>query len=190
MQSDPRKIHIPSFRLSSPVVPRFGSWTAWGITWSATSTLLLGACRRHPARARRRVQLRGGARWPHARRTLCTLSVRSRAPYLRRWALFLALGHTGAHDHRLKEAPVQAPHILEAGRAHERGHAVHRDGEVAALQDHRPVLGAICRRDLECEVILSPSPGPHLPQTIAAPRADTLAVWLDLDRAGRRHRCV
>src|SRR5678815_2055 len=28
----------------------------------------------------RRVQLRGGARWPHARRTLCTLSVRSRAP--------------------------------------------------------------------------------------------------------------
>src|SRR6185503_17268456 len=26
------------------------------------------------------VQLRGGVRWPHARRTLCTLSVRSRAP--------------------------------------------------------------------------------------------------------------
>src|SRR5687767_13810971 len=33
-----------------------------------------------PARAMRRVQLRGGARWPHARRTLCTLRVRSRAP--------------------------------------------------------------------------------------------------------------
>src|SRR5438045_4063130 len=28
----------------------------------------------------RRVQLRGGARRPHARRTLCTLSVRPRAP--------------------------------------------------------------------------------------------------------------
>ena len=40
----------------------------------------LGARRRNPARAMRRVQLRGGARWPHARRTLCTLSVRSRAP--------------------------------------------------------------------------------------------------------------
>src|SRR6266545_608159 len=32
------------------------------------------------------------ARWPHARRTLCTLSVRSRAPYLRRWAPIIALG--------------------------------------------------------------------------------------------------
>src|SRR5580765_4410308 len=41
MQSDPRKIHIPTFRLSSPVVPMFGSWTAWGIACSATSTLLL-----------------------------------------------------------------------------------------------------------------------------------------------------
>ena len=26
MQSEPRKIHIPTFRLSSPVVPMFGSW--------------------------------------------------------------------------------------------------------------------------------------------------------------------
>ena len=32
--------------------------------------------------------MQGGARGPHARRTLCTLSVRSRAPYLRRWAVF------------------------------------------------------------------------------------------------------
>src|SRR5439155_4316869 len=31
-------------------------------------------------RAMRRVQLRGGARRPHARRTACTLSVRPRAP--------------------------------------------------------------------------------------------------------------
>jgi hypothetical protein len=38
------------------------------------------ARRRNPPRAMRRVQLRGGARRPHARRTLCTLSVRSRAP--------------------------------------------------------------------------------------------------------------
>ena len=30
---------------------------------------LAGACRRNPARAMRRVQLRRGARWPHARRT-------------------------------------------------------------------------------------------------------------------------
>src|SRR2546428_9085317 len=32
------------------------------------------------ARAVRRVQLQGGARGPHARRTSCTLSVRPRAP--------------------------------------------------------------------------------------------------------------
>ena len=40
----------------------------------------LGACRRNPARARRRVQLRGGARRQPARRTFCTLSRLSRAP--------------------------------------------------------------------------------------------------------------
>ena len=40
----------------------------------------LAACRGNPARARRRVQLRGGARRPPARRTFCTLSGRSRAP--------------------------------------------------------------------------------------------------------------
>src|SRR5512132_1808114 len=39
----------------------------------------------------RRVQLRGGARWQPARRTFCTLSRLSRAPYLRRWALLIAL---------------------------------------------------------------------------------------------------
>ena len=26
MQSDPRKIHMPTLRLSSPVLPMFGSW--------------------------------------------------------------------------------------------------------------------------------------------------------------------
>ena len=41
---------------------------------------LLGACRRNPARAMRRVQLRGGARRQPARRTFCTLSRLSRAP--------------------------------------------------------------------------------------------------------------
>ena len=40
----------------------------------------LGACRRNPARAMRRVQLRGGARRQPARRTFCTLSRLSRAP--------------------------------------------------------------------------------------------------------------
>ena len=40
----------------------------------------LGACRRNPARAMRRVQLRGGARSPGARRSLSTLSARARAP--------------------------------------------------------------------------------------------------------------
>ena len=40
----------------------------------------LGACRRNPARAMRRVQLRGGARRQPARRTFCTLSRLPRAP--------------------------------------------------------------------------------------------------------------
>ena len=40
----------------------------------------LGACRRNPARAMRRVQLRGGARRQPARRSRSTLSLRSRAP--------------------------------------------------------------------------------------------------------------
>ena len=62
---------------------------------------VLGACRRDAARAMRRVQMRGGARWPHARRTPCTLSVRSRAPYLRRWALIIAL----AGEERGQQAP-------------------------------------------------------------------------------------
>ena len=48
----------------------------------------VGAC---PARATRRVQRRGGARRQPARRTGCTLSRLSRAPYLRRWALIIAL---------------------------------------------------------------------------------------------------
>src|SRR5712692_2321612 len=51
--------------------------------WSglAPDQLLRRACRRNAlARAMRRVQLQGGARGPHARRTLCTLSVRPRAP--------------------------------------------------------------------------------------------------------------
>ena len=43
------------------------------------------------SRPLKRVQLRGGAREPHAKRTPCTLSVRPRAPYLRKWALFSGL---------------------------------------------------------------------------------------------------
>src|SRR6185503_4888386 len=49
-----------------------------------------GACGRNGARAMRRVELRGGARRQPARRTFCTLSRLSRAPYLRRWALLIA----------------------------------------------------------------------------------------------------
>src|SRR6202162_121450 len=80
----------------------------------------LGACRRNPARAMRRVQLRGGARWPHARRTRVGgvrghvwapqtkirrfdnlargVARRSRAPYLRRWALLIALAGDAPGD--------------------------------------------------------------------------------------------
>jgi hypothetical protein len=50
-----------------------------GIT-CRTRKLAGGLRLRKSARAMRRTQPRGGARWPHARRTLCTLSVRARAP--------------------------------------------------------------------------------------------------------------
>ena len=72
--------------------PRRGRRSSWsrrrkGSAWpepAASSTdrppARLGACRRNPARARRRVQLRGGARRQPARRTFCTLSRLSRAP--------------------------------------------------------------------------------------------------------------
>ena len=63
--------------------------------------------------------MRGGARWPHARRTLCgslvlarisgfarlasgfgspSVSVRLRAPHLRRWALIIALVRKAEDD--------------------------------------------------------------------------------------------
>src|ERR1700675_1011600 len=73
----------------------------------------LSPCRRNAARAMRRVQMRGGTRWPHARRTRVggvrghvwapqtkvrrpdclarCVARRPRAPYLRRWALIIAL---------------------------------------------------------------------------------------------------
>jgi hypothetical protein len=48
----------------------------------------MGLFQQPTRRLLKKVQMRGGARRPHARRTSCTLSVRPRAPYLRRWALF------------------------------------------------------------------------------------------------------
>src|SRR5439155_3705268 len=47
---------------------------------TSSSSLVQEPLREPLARAMRRVQLRGGARGPHARRTLCTLNVRPRAP--------------------------------------------------------------------------------------------------------------
>src|SRR5207249_4007430 len=62
-----------------------------------------------PDRPPRRVQLRGGARGPLARRTPCTLSVRARAPYLRRWAL-LGSFQTGRREGSSCEAAPRGPH--------------------------------------------------------------------------------
>src|SRR5207253_6100111 len=62
-----------------------------------------------PDRPPRRVQLRGGARGPLARRTPCTLSVRTRAPYLRRWAL-LGSFQTGRREGSSCEAAPRGPH--------------------------------------------------------------------------------
>ena len=71
----------------------------------------LRACRRNPARAMRRVQMRGGARRQPARRTFCTLSRLSRAPYLRRWALIIALAWRAASGSRDRGArgPTESP---------------------------------------------------------------------------------
>src|SRR5213593_2692194 len=41
MQSEPRKIHMPILRWSSPVVPMFGSWMACVAVWSAMSVAKL-----------------------------------------------------------------------------------------------------------------------------------------------------
>src|SRR5919201_3478641 len=41
MQSEPRKIHMPILRWSSPVVPMFGSWMAYVAARSATVLLLV-----------------------------------------------------------------------------------------------------------------------------------------------------
>src|SRR6185295_388334 len=101
----------------------------------------LGACRRKPARAMRRVQMRGGARWPHARRTLCTLSVRSRAPYLRRWALIIALGLELIPDGQAPDPLARRREDRIAERRRDRwhaglAHAAHRLGVVAGNDVH------------------------------------------------------
>ena len=56
----------------------------------AIGVLLLTSLRSHPARAMRRVQLRGGARSPGARRSRSTLSARARAP-TKQMGLIIAL---------------------------------------------------------------------------------------------------
>src|SRR6185369_16622891 len=55
------------------------------------SPWLLAALGNWSSRMLKKVQMRGGARRPHAKRSLSTLSVRPRAPYLRRWAFFSIL---------------------------------------------------------------------------------------------------
>src|SRR6185295_5851168 len=97
----------------------------------------LEACRRNRPRAMRRVQLRGGARRQPARRTFCTLSRLSRAPYLRRWALLIALERHAeyflqrrAAEERLGEA------VLEHGLHARRDGGLADDRAVAPLHDH------------------------------------------------------
>src|SRR6185295_12051646 len=94
------------------------------------------ACRRNSARAMRRVQLRGGARRPHARRTLCTLSVRSRAPTkqmgpYRRPSLA-----------RLPPGLARDPFVLDAD-------APAFDDETARRDGRDDVLGVLCVPDDE-----------------------------------------
>src|SRR5437899_3519352 len=72
-------------------------------------TRLLGACRRNArARAMRRVQMRGGARGPHARRTPCTSSVRPRAPTKQ-------MGLLKMPDRELMAEPEEERHLKLSG---------------------------------------------------------------------------
>src|SRR6266545_5446837 len=64
----------------------------------------------------KKVQMRGGARWPHARR-LATLSVRPRAPYLRRWAFFSILLSGPPEVHEARPRPTEEARELPEGAA-------------------------------------------------------------------------
>src|SRR5258705_7115205 len=85
----------------------------------------------------RRVQPRGGARWPRARRTLCTLSVRTRAPYLRRWALIIALRRAEDGRALLGEG---AESLCGIGGAHVLGDEIELEREAFAQVHVEPAV--------------------------------------------------
>src|SRR5262245_50319768 len=73
--------------MASPVPPRRHAAARWSLPPPARIARARTSGReadasRHPKTRRmlKKVQMRGGARRPHARRTVCTLSVRPRAP--------------------------------------------------------------------------------------------------------------
>src|SRR5437773_3732499 len=67
------------------------SWPMRQSSYTTTYSTVKNARETFPRRLLKKVQMRGGARKPHARRTFCTLNVRSRAPHSRRWAFFSSL---------------------------------------------------------------------------------------------------
>src|SRR6266542_2218060 len=88
--------------------------------------------------------MRGGARGPHARRILCTSSVRPRAPYLRRWAFFSSLLSAMAAEHILIVDDERAIQTTLRGVLEDEGYRVSAVGSaqeaLIRLQDEAPDL--------------------------------------------------
>src|SRR4030095_10885547 len=90
-----------------------------------------------------KVQMRGGARRPHARRTLCTLSVRRRAP-TKQMGLFQ---HPGWLSSEAAGDRVQIGHVAGRSAQHRRLRDSERGGRGLILGDlrHHGLAGAVER---------------------------------------------
>src|SRR6266581_8519318 len=144
----------------------------------------LEPCRRNAlARAMRRVQLQGGARGPHARRTPCTLSVRPRAPTPQMGPYH----RSSLLDHHERIARVDGLSHLDADLSHP---ARDRRAELVLhlhrLQHDEPVSGVHRLADLDLDVhdLARHRRLEHLAtgRTLAAAGADDVAgLLLDAD---------
>src|SRR6266545_1968534 len=122
----------------------------------------------------KKVQMQGGARGPHARRTLCTLSVRPRAPYLRRWAFFSSLlgleagavrhdrprrqHHSGPHPGARADPPAGGDDAVTEDRVFADRHAIpdHRARDTGPASYHAPCA----QHSLGADAALGVEPAP------------------------------
>ena len=122
--------------------------------------------------------MRGGARWQPARRTFRTLSRLSRAPYLRRWALILALASLDRGRARAV-ASMRAMPFAYFQRLTRRQQAIYLKSDavpempLARPETLRPLVGELARLGAE-----------------VGPRGATEApaLWAERAAAARPHR--